>query len=46
MSTCYRTVATLENMIPEDSFNLIQTKAKDENQYMIKVFYDQTNLDI
>ena len=46
MSTCYRTVATLEKMIPEDAFNLIWTQVKDENQYMIEVFQDKTNIDI
>ena len=46
MSTCYMTVATLEKMIPEDAFNLIWTQVKDENQYMIEVFQDKTNIDI
>ena len=46
MSTCYKTVSTLEKMIPEDAFNFIWTKLKDENQHMIEVFQDKTNIDI
>ena len=38
MTTCYSTLATLEKKIPEDAFNLIWTKVKDENQHMIEVF--------
>ena len=46
ISTCYRTVVTLEKMIPEDAFNLILTQVKDDNQYMIEVFQDKKNIDI
>ena len=44
--TCYSTIAILEKIIPKDAFNLIWTQVKDENQYMIEVFQDKTNIDI